>query len=60
MSQNCKECEYDHSNMGDGNGGHCYMFKDKPKGRCSQFSQVLSRLGKQTKQILGNWANFIK
>lgn len=39
--QNCKVCEFDHSNMGDGGEGHCYMFKDKPHGCCGQFSPTM-------------------
>jgi len=31
----CKDCEYMH--LRGSENGHCYMFKDKPEGRCAQF-----------------------
>jgi len=38
--QNCEVCEYKNLETGDKEEGFCYMFKDKPDGKCGQFSPI--------------------
>ena len=34
----CQSCEHNHANFSDDfdKSGHCYMFRDRPTGRCGQ------------------------
>lgn len=32
----CSQCRHKHHPE----GGHCYMFRNKPKGNCGQYDQV--------------------
>jgi len=61
MSQNCNVCEY--KEMGCPEDGHCYMFKDKPEGRCGQFKPILTKEQQETKKVLDRvcpaWSKFL-
>ena len=38
----CEDCKYSH--IDDRSDGHCYMFKEKPSGRCAQFRSHIVEL----------------
>ena len=38
MTEMCETCV--HKKIDDGRGGHCYMFRDAPTGRCGQWASV--------------------
>ena len=46
--QNCSKCEYKHM---PNDGGFCYMFLKKPKGKCGQFTPVSTKNHKQMKKF---------
>ena len=61
--QDCNICEY--KEMGCPEDGHCYMFKNKPEGRCAPFKPILPKeeqeqIDKIRKLLSGSgWGKFL-
>ena len=60
--QDCNICEYKNMEHED---GHCYMFKNKPEGRCAPFKPILPKEEQeqidQIRKVLGGsgWSKFL-
>lgn len=59
--QNCNACEYKHMEHSD--DSHCYMFKDKPDGRCGQLKPIPTKEQQKAKKVLNKimpaWGIFL-
>ena len=58
--QNCEACEYKYMPA---DGGHCYMFEEKPEGRCGQLKPISSKEQQEAKKVLNRvmpgWGRFL-
>ena len=59
--QNCEVCEY--KEMEHPVDAHCYMFKDKPEGRCGQLKPIPTKEQQEVKSVLNKimpgWGRFL-
>ncbi len=59
--QNCAACEY--KEMEHPKNAHCYMFKDKPEGRCGQLKPLPIKEHEDAKRVLNKimpgWSQFL-